>query len=67
MSTVRRCPALFITAPASGQDKTTVTDALARYHRSHGQHVQVFKTDPTSLTDGVKQIHTIVQHWEAHA
>ena len=43
------CPALFITAPASGQGKTTVTAALARYHRQRGRRVRVFKTGPDFL------------------
>ena len=42
----RSCPALFISAPASGQGKTTVTAALARYHAARGHTVQVFKTGP---------------------
>ena len=45
----RRCPALFISAPASGQGKTTVTAALARHHASHGRVVRVFKTGPDFL------------------
>ena len=45
----RRCSALFISAPASGQGKTTVTAALARYHTSRGRAVQVFKTGPDFL------------------
>ncbi|MDD4928956.1 MAG: cobyrinate a,c-diamide synthase [Gallionella sp.] len=50
----RYCPALLISAPASGQGKTTVTAALAAYHRSLGRVVRVFKTgadfiDPTIL------------------
>ena len=44
--TVRHCPALLISAPASGQGKTTVTAALAAYHRSQGRRVRVFKTGP---------------------
>lgn len=40
------CPALFIAAPASGQGKTTVTAALARYHSRQGRRVRVFKTGP---------------------
>ena len=40
------CPALFISAPASGQGKTTFTAALARYHRNQGRNVRVFKTGP---------------------
>ncbi|MGC0151103.1 cobyrinate a,c-diamide synthase [Chromobacterium vaccinii] len=47
--TVRRCPALFLTAPASHQGKTTVTAALARHHRSQGRRVRVFKTGPDFL------------------
>jgi cobyrinic acid a,c-diamide synthase len=42
----RRCAALFISAPASGQGKTTVTAALARHHVAKGRVVQVFKTGP---------------------
>ena len=45
----RRCPALFISAPASGQGKTTVTAALSRYHAARGRAVQVFKTGPDFL------------------
>lgn len=45
----RRCPALFISAPASGQGKTTVTAALARYHTLQGRKVRVFKTGPDFL------------------
>lgn len=43
------CPALFISAPASGQGKTTLTAALARYHRRAGRRVRVFKTGPDFL------------------
>lgn len=43
---VRHCPALLVSAPASGQGKTTVTAALAAYHRSLGRTVRVFKTGP---------------------
>ena len=43
------CPALFIAAPASGQGKTTVTAALARYHARQGRRVQVFKCGPDFL------------------
>jgi cobyrinic acid a,c-diamide synthase len=45
----RRCPALLISAPASGQGKTTLTAALARYHAARGRAVQVFKTGPDFL------------------
>jgi cobyrinic acid a,c-diamide synthase len=43
------CPALFISAPASGQGKTTITAALARHHRRQGRRVRVFKTGPDFL------------------
>jgi len=44
-----QCPAFIITAPASGQGKTTVTAALARYYRDQGLRVRVFKTGPDFL------------------
>ncbi|MCV2401333.1 cobyrinate a,c-diamide synthase [Marinomonas sp. C2222] len=43
------CPALFLTAPASNQGKTTITAALARYYRELGKVVRVFKTGPDYL------------------
>lgn len=43
------CPALFISAPASGQGKTTLTAGLARLHRRAGRRVRVFKTGPDFL------------------
>ncbi len=43
------CPALFISAPASNQGKTTITAALARLHRRAGRKVRVFKTGPDFL------------------
>ena len=45
----RHCPALFVSAPASNQGKTTLTAALARLHRSRGRVVRVFKTGPDFL------------------
>jgi cobyrinic acid a,c-diamide synthase len=45
----RTCPALFVSAPASNQGKTTVTAALARHHARQGRHVRVFKTGPDFL------------------
>lgn len=39
-------PALLISAPASGQGKTTVTAALARHAARSGRRVQVLKTGP---------------------
>ncbi|PTB20033.1 cobyrinate a,c-diamide synthase [Trinickia symbiotica] len=43
------CPALFISAPASGEGKTTITAGLARLHRRQGRRVRVFKTGPDFL------------------
>lgn len=43
------CPALFVSAPASGQGKTTITAGLARLHRRAGRRVRVFKTGPDFL------------------
>jgi cobyrinic acid a,c-diamide synthase len=43
------CPALFISAPASGQGKTTITAGIARYHLRQGRRVRVFKTGPDFL------------------
>lgn len=48
MATVS-CPALFLTAPGSGEGKTTITAALARYFRDQGKVVKVFKTGPDYL------------------
>lgn len=39
----------MIAATASGQGKTTVTAALAHYHRRQGRVVRVFKTGPDFL------------------
>ena len=46
---MRQCPALLIAAPASGQGKTTVTAALARFHRNQGRKVRIFKAGPDFL------------------
>ena len=43
------CPALLVSAPASGQGKTTVTAALARRHAQAGRRVRVFKCGPDFL------------------
>jgi len=40
---------LFVSAPASGQGKTTVTAGLALLHRRRGRRVRVFKTGPDFL------------------
>lgn len=47
--TARNCPSLFISAPASGQGKTTITAGLAYLHRKQGRIVRVFKTGPDFL------------------
>ncbi|WPO98957.1 cobyrinate a,c-diamide synthase [Pseudomonas sp. HR96] len=49
MNAPRRCPAVLVAAPASGQGKTTVTAALARLHRNQGRRVRVFKCGPDFL------------------
>lgn len=46
---VAHCQALFIAAPASGQGKTTLTAALARFFKRQGKVVRVFKTGPDYL------------------
>ena len=43
------CPALFLSAPASGQGKTTISAAVARMLRRQGKVVRVFKTGPDYL------------------
>jgi len=43
------CPALLLAGIASGQGKTTVTAALARYHARAGRRVRVFKVGPDFL------------------
>jgi len=40
------CPALLVSGCASGEGKTTVTAALARYHARAGRRVRVFKCGP---------------------
>lgn len=49
MTGPRPCSALFISAPASGQGKTTLTAALALRYRRQGRRVRVFKTGPDFL------------------
>nr|WP_220481103.1 cobyrinate a,c-diamide synthase [Lysobacter penaei] len=40
---------MLVSAPASGQGKTSVTAALARWHSRQGRRVRVFKTGPDFL------------------
>jgi cobyrinic acid a,c-diamide synthase len=49
LSKTHHCPALLVSAPASGQGKTSVTAALARWHTRQGRRVRVFKTGPDFL------------------
>lgn len=49
MDITARCPALVVSAAASGQGKTTVTAALARLHERQGRRVRVFKCGPDYL------------------
>ena len=49
MTQPKRCPAILVAAPASGQGKTTVTAALARLHTRQGRKVRVFKCGPDFL------------------
>jgi len=49
MTDIAHCPALLVSAPASGQGKTTATAALARWHVRQGRRVRVFKTGPDYL------------------
>ncbi|MFT6907034.1 MAG: cobyrinic acid a,c-diamide synthase [Oleiphilaceae bacterium] len=61
---VVNCPTIFITAPASGQGKTTLTAALARLMTRHGKIVRVFKTGPDYLDPQILQQasgHPVVQ------
>ena len=49
------CPAIFLSAPASGQGKTTITAALARLLTEQGRCVRVFKTGPDYLDPQILQ------------
>ncbi|WP_440589400.1 cobyrinate a,c-diamide synthase [Pseudacidovorax intermedius] len=45
----RTCAAVLVSAPASGQGKTTVAAALARLHARQGRRVRAFKCGPDFL------------------
>jgi cobyrinic acid a,c-diamide synthase len=47
---------MLISAPASGQGKTTVTAALAYYHRQQQLKVRVFKTGPDFIDPQILSI-----------
>lgn len=49
------CPALIVAAPSSGSGKTTVTAAIARYHRNQGRKVTVFKVGPDFIDPMILQ------------
>lgn len=49
------CRALLVSAPASGQGKTTVTAALARHLSQQGKSVRVFKTGPDFIDPMILQ------------
>jgi cobyrinic acid a,c-diamide synthase len=57
MKSIASCPAILVSAPASGQGKTTVAMALARLHARRGRRVRVFKCGPDFLDP----------HWHALA
>lgn len=52
------CPAILISAPASGQGKTLITAALARAWRNLGLRVQAFKCGPDFLDPMILEVAT---------
>jgi cobyrinic acid a,c-diamide synthase len=52
------CPAILVSAPASGQGKTLVTAALARAWRNQGLTVQAFKCGPDFIDSMILQAAT---------
>lgn len=54
----RCCPAILVSAPASGQGKTLVTAALARAWRNMGLKVQALKCGPDFIDSKILQAAT---------
>ena len=52
------CPAVLVSAPASGQGKTLCTAALARAWRNRGLKVQCFKSGPDFLDSMILEVAT---------
>lgn len=53
-----QCPAILISAPASGQGKTLTTAAIARAWRNRGLKVQAFKCGPDFIDSMILQVAT---------
>ncbi|MHB1122112.1 MAG: cobyrinate a,c-diamide synthase [Ramlibacter sp.] len=58
MALPRSCPAVLVSAPASGQGKTTLAAALARLHARRGRRVRAFKCGPDFLDPGWLELAT---------